>query len=386
MILYIELCNFIDHPLGGHLSFAKHFTRAMQGNLHLVGITTDYSEPLYEWFVKEVEGYNYSVLNIYRTSRTAKRPLIPNRIKDFWKFKRCIHLIDFDSYEAIVVQTPEVLMALPKSCLSKVILIMPGVENPLSISRYKIARKFQGVYDKFFFDRVYKVRIVLAAADKKSIKACVLRSNGKISTQQIVQFPTRYDDAIFRQKSKEKLRIKYDFLKKTKIIVTTGRLSWFKGWKFMVDSFALFHQNHLDSNLIFIGDGEDRHKIDEYITYLNLNEHIKLIGYQTLETISDYLNMSDLFIMGSYKEGWSTSLVEAVSCGVPCVVTDFSSASEMVHDGVNGYVVYKRDEKIFSAYMEKALSLNDTDINQSARNIQNLSVSNMKAAFIKAIN
>lgn len=52
MNIFIELCNFKDHPLGGHLSFAKHLTCAMQGDLHLVGITTDSSEPIHQWYKK----------------------------------------------------------------------------------------------------------------------------------------------------------------------------------------------------------------------------------------------------------------------------------------------------------------------------------------------
>lgn len=386
MILYIELCNFIDHPLGGHLSFAKHLTSAMKGEMHLVGITTSNEEPIGKWFTKNVEGYNYSVLNIYRTSKTSKKPLIPNRIKDYWRFKRCLHLINFEDYEIIVVQTPEVLMALPNSCLSKVVLIMPGVENPLSISRYKIARNFQGLYDKLFFDKVRKVRIALAAADKQSINECVLRSRGKITNQLVVQFPTRYDSNIFRLKNKEQLRLKYKIRQEDRIFVTTGRLSWFKGWKFMIDSFALFHQHCPNSYLYFIGDGEDRAKIESYLESLDLVESVRLLGYQTLDTISDYLNLADLFMMGSYKEGWSTSLVEAVACGVPCVVTNFSSASEMVHDGINGYVLNERSEKEFAAKMEEALKLDVSRIRELAQNIQNYSVANMRKAFTDAIN
>lgn len=116
---------------------------------------------------------------------------------------------------------------------------------------------------------------------------------------------------------------------------------------------------------------------------LNLTEKIKLIGYQNLNIISDYLNMADLFIMGSYKEGWSTSLVEAVACGTPCVVTDFSSATEMVHDNINGYVVCERNEQIFANKMNDTFSLTNENLSQEATKIQNLAVSNMKREFEK---
>ena len=383
MNIYIELCNFKDHPLGGHLSFAKHLTRAMQGDLHLVGITTDPSEPIHQWYTKEIEGSTYTIFNVYRTIKTSKKPLIPTRISDYYALKKCIHKLDFEKYENIIIQTPEVLLALPKKFLSKVILIMPGVENPLSISRYKIARNFQKSYDKLFFNRAYKVRKILAAADMQSIKKFIERSNGLIIPQQIFQFPTRYDGNIFNIKDKISLRKQYGFSLDTKILVTTGRLNWFKGWKFMIDSLVVFLQSNPNTILFFIGDGEDRNKIETYISDLHLSKHVKLIGYQSLNVIADYLNMANLFIMGSYKEGWSTSLVEAVACGTPCVVTEFSSATEMVHDNINGYVIMERSEQLFAKKMNNALSLPNENILQAANQIQNLAVSNMKKEFEK---
>lgn len=160
-------------------------------------------------------------------------------------------------------------------------------------------------------------------------------------------------------------------------------MNWFKGWKLMIDAFNIFLKTNSDTTLYFIGDGEDRDKIDNYIMKLKLSKHIKLIGFQSLDIIADYLNMADLFIMGSYKEGWSTSLVEAVSCGVPCVVTDFSSASEMVRNGINGYVVSERNESLFAEKMNSALSLTDENLIQAAQNIQCLSVGNMRKEFEK---
>lgn len=61
--------------------------------------------------------------------------------------------------------------------------------------------------------------------------------------------------------------------------------------------------------------------------------------------------------MGSYKEGWSTSLIEAIACGVPACVTDFSSAEEIIEEGQNGFVVAGHDTDRFAHYMWKALML-----------------------------
>lgn len=383
MNLYIELCNFTDYPLGGHLSFAKHLTCAMQGELYLIGITTNACEPIHKWFIKKIGNYDYYCFNVYYTKKKNNKPIIPTRLKDYVKLSRCINQIDFDKYNNIIVQTPEVLLALPKEVLNKVILIMPGVENPLSFSRYKFAHFFSKLYDNLFFERANKTHFILAAADKESINNCIERSHKKITKDKIVQFPTRYDSNIFHINYNEDLRTKYNIPENNKIIITTGRLNWYKGWKFLIDSFSIFLNTYNNSTLYFIGEGEDKEKILEYINELDLNNKIKLIGYQSLNTISDYLNMADLFIMGSYKEGWSTSLVEAVSCGTPCVVTNFSSASEMVKDGINGYVIQNRDENNFAKKMSEAINIPKKQLIEYADSIQYLSVSNMKREFSK---
>ena len=82
--------------------------------------------------------------------------------------------------------------------------------------------------------------------------------------------------------------------------------------------------------------------------------------------------------MGSYTEGWSTSLVEAVACSVPCVVTKFSSAYDLVKNGENGFVVDNRDENIFAFKMEDALKLNKTTLNKISNNAYKMSVQAMR--------
>lgn len=384
-ILFIEFCNFTDYPLGGHLSFAKHLTRAMAGGMDLVGLTTDAEEPVGEWQAKIVEGAEYRVLNVARVVPSSKRPLVPSRVTNYFLMRRFASRIEWGKYPVILIQTPEILFAVPKAVLSRVILVMPGVGNPLAISRYPWARRLAWLYDRVFFRRAGRVRRLLAAADKEAVAGFVARGRGWISASKVLQFPTRYDEHIFHVREAERLRERQGIPTTGKLIVTTGRLNWFKGWQLMLDAFFLFRKRHEGARFVFIGDGEDRPRIEEYARSHAALDEVMFLGQQSLATISEWLCMADLFVMGSFKEGWSTSLVEATACGAACVVTDFSSAAEMVEDGVNGFVLHDRDARHFAEAMEKALSLDKGQLRKTAQGMERLAVKNMRQDFLNAI-
>jgi Glycosyltransferase len=108
--------------------------------------------------------------------------------------------------------------------------------------------------------------------------------------------------------------------------------------------------------LIFIGDGAEREALETEASNLGIKENVIIAGYQSSPAIATYLQASDMFVMGSLKEGWSTVLVEALACHVPIVSTRFSSADAIVRQGVNGFVV-DRVPLEFANTMEKALNL-----------------------------
>lgn len=378
-ILYIEACNFRDYPLGGHLSFALHLTAAMKGDIDIAGIRTDDEMQEGQWGECEIAGYRYEYYNLGNVARNFKKPLVPTRITNYFCIKKHIKdILAHRNYDIIIVQIPEFLFAIPKVYRKKVCLILPGVGNPLAISRYKWARAFASLYDKVFFYFAKDTPFMLAAADKDAIAGFVGRSKGVIPSERVIQFPTRYDADIFSPKAKDEARAQLRIPQDAIMLVTTGRLNWYKGWKFMIDAFTFFQDTHPAARLFFLGKGEDETKIREYIKLQNLENSVFLAGVHPLETVALYLNAADLFVMGSYTEGWSTSLVEAIACGNPCVVTEFSSAHDLVTDGENGFVQVERNEKEFASLMYRALMIPHDLIDKHTQSAYEMSVQTMR--------
>jgi glycosyltransferase involved in cell wall biosynthesis len=146
----------------------------------------------------------------------------------------------------------------------------------------------------------------------------------------------------------------------------------------MIDCFALFKTKYPDSLFYFLGDGEDRSNLEKYIDERQLSEYVSIKGKLEPLMIALYLNACDLYIMGSYIEGWSTSLVEAIACGVPVCTSNFSSANDLITSGFNGFVNDRRDENEFAEQMGQALNLPKEALIEKSHEMQKYSVSNLK--------
>jgi glycosyltransferase involved in cell wall biosynthesis len=116
-----------------------------------------------------------------------------------------------------------------------------------------------------------------------------------------------------------------------------------------------------------MGEGEEKEKIKDYLDENNISHRVFLTGGKKPDQLSVFLNASDLFIMGSYKEGWSTTLSEAISCGIPSCVTNFSSAKEIISEGLNGFVIDDRNEGLFVERMQDAIKIKRPVYNDHVR-------------------
>ncbi len=224
------------------------------------------------------------------------------------------------------------------------------------------------------------VKTILASGDEDSILDMVKRSKGNILRDYIIKFPTRINTAVFKPLDRNVTRKELNIESNKTIVVTTGRLSKLKGWEFMIDAYSLFIKEVPDSNFFIIGEGEDYHLVQDYIIAKGLESSVILAGGKKMHEVSLFLNASDLFIMGSYKEGWSTSLSEAIACGIPSCVTNFSSAKDIVLEGINGHVINEHNINLFAEKMIKALRIRRPVYNE---NVRIFSVDNLKDDLLK---
>jgi len=355
-ILIVDFTDYEDFPIGGYLTFAKNMMESFGSELALAGITTSKNDPVGKWFRKSINGTEYDFFAMARYNRFRTRNIIPDRIVNFILanyFKRRILTIGIDN---LFVQRHESLIAFANAG-KNICYSFAGLENPLNISKYSYAGMLAKMFERKFFKKLVHVNTILARGDDDAIREMVERSNGTMADRHVIKFPTRVRTDIFKPMDMKSAREMLGLPPDATVVLTTGRLAWLKGWKFMIDSFVKFSEKVTNTLFLFVGEGEDFDEIISYISEKNLTDKISLEGKKSREEIALYLNASDLYIMGSYNEGWPTALMEASACGVPSCVTGFSAADEIIRNGVNGYIVKKHDEDIFSETMLKALKL-----------------------------
>ena len=257
----------------------------------------------------------------------------------------------------VFISEQEVMMAVSLWNWDSVCYFFPGVANQLQISRYRYAWLLSGLFEMVFFRAVTSANVILAAADDESIRRMVERSRGLLTRDRIISFPTRVDTSIFHPASKIVCRSDAEFPEDAIVIVTCGRIHWAKGWRFLIDVFRVFRRSFPNAHLCFIGDGQDRGKVEGYAKETGVADRIRVTGFQSPQQVATYLNAADLYVTGSYREGWATVMIEALSCGIPMVSTNVSSAREIITEDRNGYVIEDRDREKFAEAMRKAIAL-----------------------------
>ena len=123
-------------------------------------------------------------------------------------------------------------------------------------------------------------------------------------------------------------------------VVSFSRLEPQKNIPMLLEAFEMFQKSHPDYVLDIYGMGSLR---DELIEKTKNNSTIRIQQYTT--DIHNAILDASMFCLSSDYEGMSNSMIEAMGCGIPTIVTDCpcGGARMVIRDGVNGIIVPVRD-------------------------------------------
>lgn len=120
-------------------------------------------------------------------------------------------------------------------------------------------------------------------------------------------------------------------------IICVARLIERKGQHHLIRAVKMLKERGISIQVDLIGTGDSLEAFYKLASDLDVSDSIKFLGYVPREEIAQYYAASHLFVLSSYYEGMSLAALEAMSAGLPLILTRTGGTSELVIEGVNGY-------------------------------------------------
>jgi glycosyltransferase involved in cell wall biosynthesis len=143
----------------------------------------------------------------------------------------------------------------------------------------------------------------------------------------------------FNTHNKSEIRQRLGINGDEKIVIFVGTLCPIKGVKYLIEAMRTVVRIQPYTRLLILGDGVEANSLEKLVHNLNLGQNVTFSGRVDNGVVPDYLACSDVFVLPSLSEGFPVTFCEAMASGLPIVSTRVEGLSEIVSDGINGFLV-----------------------------------------------
>ena len=157
---------------------------------------------------------------------------------------------------------------------------------------------------------------------------------GKFS---VVRLGVELGERVQTQVAGEEARARLGIRPERFVVGWVGRMTGVKRIGDVLESLAKVRERGIDAVLVMVGDGPDRGAVEQRASELGIIRHCYLLGYQ--EDVSGWYQAFDTLILPSANEGTPVVVIEALAAGCPVVATSVGGVPDVVHDGVDGFLV-----------------------------------------------
>jgi glycosyltransferase involved in cell wall biosynthesis len=164
-----------------------------------------------------------------------------------------------------------------------------------------------------------------------------------IPKEKIPLLPVTFDAKRFEIGSKPEYLLKrYGLQPNQPIILTVCRLARadrYKGYDQILQVLPEIRRHIPNVHYILVGKGDDRSRVEQLVTQLNLQENVTLAGFVPDHELCDHYNLCDVFAMPSKGEGFGIVYLEALACGKPTLGGNKDGAIDALCQGELGALV-----------------------------------------------
>lgn len=157
--------------------------------------------------------------------------------------------------------------------------------------------------------------------------------------------PNGVDVARFKPGEQSDSRLRHGVQPDKFVVLSVGFLSPRKGFHHLIAAWPEVLKHHPNAALVIVGDEgaegsrEYTHSLQRQIAELGLGDAVRLAGRAAGEELVHWYRAADLFVLATAGEGSPNVVLEALACGLPCVVNDVGGVREILCEPHLGRVV-----------------------------------------------
>ncbi|MDW3094144.1 MAG: glycosyltransferase family 4 protein [Gammaproteobacteria bacterium] len=211
-----------------------------------------------------------------------------------------------------------------------------------------------------------------------SMKETLLKDNSKANIRIILNgVDTDKFCPLENEQDKQNLRNKLGLPIDAKLITLVGAVHPRKGTDLLVEAWSVLVRKFQDMHLIIIGPRYDQSRkelkqfkdaMEQMIKSSASESNIHFLGQ--VDNVNEYLQISDLFVFPSKREGMPNAVLEAMSTGVAVILTPFIGLSKEMGDEGSEYLLSQRSSNEIAKNICYVLENNElqTNLARCARN------------------
>lgn len=150
--------------------------------------------------------------------------------------------------------------------------------------------------------------------------------------------------------TKEEIRASLGLKENDFVITTIAEFIKRKNYNTMLRTIKCLKDSGVEVKFLICGRGQLEEDIKKQIESLGIQESAILLGYR--KDINRILTCTDVFFLASHQEGLTLSVIEAMSYGLPCVVSDVRGNRDLIVDAKGGFIAPATDCEAFAKRIE----------------------------------
>lgn len=172
------------------------------------------------------------------------------------------------------------------------------------------------------------------------------------------------------EEEKELLRAQYGWSKDDFILICVAEINKNKDQIFMIKNLPVLKEQIPNIKVLFVGKGPKREECEELIRKYKLESVVHFLGYRS--DVDKLLQVSDVLVSTSHREGLAVNIIEAMAVGLPVVCANTRGQRDLIKTEQNGFVYELNDRKSFCDYITCLANNSSLRVKMGANNLKSV--------------